>query len=226
MKKIIILIFVMVISFVIVCFYNNSVIVSVEKDILNGMNGLELSEKTNKKVASFVKEYQEENFVNADDYYIIYDNVNKFNEYSEKAKEIETLLEKDPFTVVENLDIYDSYYEDVAVFYDLSNSELQDVNAEYLEEVNGKYCIKYGNISFDNNEFMVIRKGKFVATILKTDINKRTLQEARDGLFVKSLGKQKVNDTYIYYYYDEFNHTEIAITIDIFGGIVREIKRV
>lgn len=226
MKKIFILILIMVISFVVVFFFNNSVKNSVEKDILNGMNGIELSEKTNKKVISFVKEYQEENFVNAEDYYVIYDSVDKFNEYSAKAKEIEILLEQDPFTVVENLDIYDPYYEDVSVFYDLSNSGLQDVNAEYLEEINGKFCIKYGNITFDNNEFMVIRKGKFVATILKTDINKRTLQEARDGMYIRSLGKQSVNGNDAYYFYDEFNNEEIIIEIDIFAGIIRGIKRV
>lgn len=226
MKKIIVLLMIIIVAIIGLCIYNNNVISNVEKDILNGLNGFELSENTDKKVASFIKEYQDKHFVNADDYIIICDNISKFNEYCEKAVEIEKILEEDPFTVVDNLDIYDSYYDDISIFYDFSNNNLEDKNAEFMEEINGKYCIKYGNISFENGEFMEIRKGKFVATLLKSDIKKITMEDAQEGMYVSSLGKKSVDGSNVYYFYDEFNNEEIVIEIDVFAGIIRKIKRV
>lgn len=225
MKKNIILICILCAVIIVISIFNNLILSNVEKEIIDGLNGFEISNKANDKVVNFIMEYQQENYINGEDYYILCDNVSKFNEYCQKSKEIEKLLEMDPFIVVENLDIYDEGYEDVSIYYNFLEGEVFK-NNEYIEEIDNKYCIKYKYLNFENTEFMEIKNGHFTSTILKKDINKITVDEAQENIYIKKVGSEGGIFGKTYYYYNENTHKEFAIRVEVMFGIVKSVERV
>mgnify|MGYP003293698697 CR=1 FL=1 len=220
MKKSIILLCIMIIVFVSVNVYNSIVLKEVEECIFNGLNTLELDDDVDTKVIEFVNNHNNKYFVNGEDLYLVCENVSLFEEYCEKANEIESISERDPFAVIENYDVYDSKYDTVLKHYNLLNEETK--NSDVLILKDNKYYVKYKDISFDGPS-MEIRKGKFKVDIVKSEINKTVFPNEKD--FVQRLGHEKVNGRDVYYYYCNKTNQEIIISVDIRFGILVGIER-
>lgn len=223
MKKIIALICVVLLIVIGLFIFNNVSVQNVEEQVFNGLNGVVLPTESDKRVIDFINEYQENNFVSGEDYYILCNNAEKFDDYCEKSEEIDKLLQEDPFTVIENTDIYDPYYDDVSIFYNFITEGIEDTNADFLEVVDNKYCIKYKNLNFGKEGYMVIRKGRFIATVLEREITKALKEEAEAGQYVNRVGKEKTENGMSYYYYDTLNKKEIVVEIDMNFGILNNL---
>lgn len=220
-KKIIILVCFLILVFVGLSFYNNYVLKNIKIDIESGLNG-EIME-SNEKVKSLISEYQVNNYIEDDAYFILCNDVEKFQEFCEYRKKVNSMLEVNPFIQIENLEDYPQELEEVSHFY---TTEKKTKDSRIIEKDN-KYLIKYTDIKYNKNGEDIITNGNFEYTLLSREVgNKITYSQAKENHYIKLMGEGKQDGSTILIYYNSNSKEEIKISLKVIFGFIVSCERV
>lgn len=220
-KKIIILICFLILVIVGLSIYNNYVLKNIKIDIESGLNG-EIVE-SNKKVKSLISEYQVNNYVEDDSYFILCNDVKKFQEFCEYRKKVNSMLEVNPFIQIENLEDYPQELEEVSHFY---TTEKKIKDSRIIEKDN-QYLIKYSDIDYNQYGEDIITNGNFKYTLLFREIgNKVTYSQAKENHYIQLMDEGKQDGSTILIYYNSNSKEEIKISLKVIFGFVVSCERI
>lgn len=220
-KKSILLICFLILVIVGLLIYNNYVLKNIKIDIESGLNG-EIVE-SNEKVKSLISEYQVNNYVEDDSYFILCNDVDKFKEFCEYREKINVMLETNPFIQIENLEDYPQELEEVSHFY---TTEKKIKDSRIIEKDN-QYLIKYSDIDYNQYGEDIITNGNFKYILLSREIgNKITYSQAKENQYVSLMGEGKQNGSIILIYYNSNSKEEIKISLKSIFGFVLSCERV
>ena len=211
MKKLIISILVILIlgSFISYNIYDNNRREKIGDLIVEILNGYDIiNENTDKGLAYWGREYQNSNFYPDDYKYVILSDVSGFNNCVDTMKKAEEIIKNDPFTVIENIEGFDT--PEMEKFYPYYSEEVLPKDTRIIEE-NNKYFIKISDLNFDSTGHDEISYGNFLISVNEREVGKETFTQRQMANRFSLIGSIEDGNIVTYRIFD----TKINDSIDV-----------